>query len=219
MNQTIDGDALKQWRESRKMSLRDVATLLGVSSPSTVQSWESGQDIPGPAQLLLGMLIHGKQPFGASEDTSAEEAKHFWQLKLTLADWHKLEALATAGGFGTVRDYLLSLIQEHLNAGAAGGASFGGQDKDVLIKAEVCAILPSVSTATSSATGRKAPSRPSSGATIVPLPTAHWSKESGGGHVTEKVAETPETPETPVVSEERRPVVYEKPVRGKKKAE
>lgn len=215
MNQTIDVAALKQWRESRKMSLRDVATLLGVSSPSTVNAWESGQDIPGPAQLLLGMLIHGKQPFGASEDTSAEEAKHFWQLKLTLADWHKLEALATAGGFGTVRDYLLSLIQEHLNQGAETPKHlFSGHGQDVLIKPEGCApILPSVSTAISSATGRKAPSRPSSGATIVPLPTAHWSKESGGGHVSEKVAETPETP---VVSEERRPVVYETPKRGRK---
>ena len=211
----MNGSELKQWREKRGLSQRELALQLDISD-SAVNRWENGQDIPGPVQLLLKLLMHGKMPFGTVEDTSEVEAKHFWQLKMSLADWHKLECLAGTAGYASVRDYLLSLIQEHLNASTGEGQSFGGQDKDVLIKAEACATLPSVLTATSSATGRKAPSRPSSGATIVPLPTAHWSKESGGGHVTEKVAETPETP---VVSEERRAVVYEKPVQGKKKAE
>lgn len=216
MNTEITGAALKVWRETHNKNLDEVGQMLGGVSGPTISRWESGQDIPGPAQLLLGMLIHGKQPFGASEDTSAEEAKHFWQLKLTLGDWHKLEALATAGGFGTVRDYLLSLIQEHLNQGAETPKPlFSGHGQDVLIKPEGCApILPSVSTAISSATGRKAPSPHSSGATIVPLPTQHWSGSAGDGQApAEKVAETPETP---VVSEERRPVVYETPKRGRK---
>lgn len=212
----ITGADLERYRKSHDLSQVAIGEKLGVSGP-TVNRWEKEeQDIPGPAQLLLGMLIHGKQPFGASEDTSAEEAKHFWQLKLTLGDWHKLEALATAGGFGTVRDYLLSLIQEHLNQGAETPKPlFSGHGQDVLIKPEGCApILPSVSTATSSATGRKAPSPHSSGATIVPLPTQHWSGSAGDGQApAEKVAETPETP---VVSEERRPVVYETPKRGRK---
>jgi transcriptional regulator with XRE-family HTH domain len=59
----IYGDALRQYREERDLSLRDVAQMLGVSSPSTVKSWEDGQDIPGPVQLLLRMLIHGELPF------------------------------------------------------------------------------------------------------------------------------------------------------------
>ena len=97
------------------MTLREMADMIGVSSPSTVNAWEDGQSIPGPAQLLLRMLIHGELPF-AEPDAGAEamELAHFWNLRLTLADWHKLEALATAGGFSTVRDYLLSIIQEHL---------------------------------------------------------------------------------------------------------
>jgi len=106
------------------MSLREVAEMLRVNSPSTVNAWESGQEIPGPAQLLLRMLIHGEVPFG-ERDSQAEamELAHFWNLRLSLADWHKLEALAAAGGFATVRDYLLSLIQQHLNAEPSHGRS------------------------------------------------------------------------------------------------
>jgi len=116
---TITGEELKQWREGRRLSQLDVGGMLGVSH-SAVNRWESGQDIPGPAQLLLAMLIHGELPFGQAEDTSAEEEKHFWQLKLSLADWHKLESMAAAAGFATVRDYLLSLIQEHLSEEGGG---------------------------------------------------------------------------------------------------
>lgn len=125
--QTIDGPVLKQWREHRGMSLRDVATLLNVNSPSTVNAWESGQDIPGPARLLLGILIHGTPPFGPAADTSAHEAQHFWELRLTLADWHRLEEMASAAGFVTVRDYLLSLIQEHLHAERGASAEVSGE--------------------------------------------------------------------------------------------
>jgi hypothetical protein len=90
--------------------------MLGVSGP-TVNRWEKDeQEIPGPAQLLLRMLIHGEVPFGERDpQAEAMELAHFWNLRLSLADWHKLEALAAAGGFATVRDYLLSLIQQHLN--------------------------------------------------------------------------------------------------------
>lgn len=112
---SMNGLELKQWREQQGLSQRDLALKLEVSD-SAVNRWEGGQDIPGPAQLLLGMLIHGKIPFGKTEDTSAEEAKHFWSLKLSLADWHKLESMASAAGFSSVRDYLLLLIQEQLRS-------------------------------------------------------------------------------------------------------
>lgn len=112
---SITGSELEQYRKSRNLSQAGTAEMLGVSAP-TVNRWEKGeQEIPGPAQLLLRMLIHGEMPFGEREAAAdAKEAEHFWQLKLSLADWHKLEALALAGGFMTVRDYLLALIQEDL---------------------------------------------------------------------------------------------------------
>lgn len=113
----MSGTELKKWREQRGISQRELALKLDISD-SAVNRWENGQDISGPVQLLLRMLIHGEMPFGGSgDDAEVEglEAKHFWELKMTLADWHKLEGLASAGGFSTVRDYLLNLIHEHLH--------------------------------------------------------------------------------------------------------
>ena len=99
------------------MSQRDLAMKLDVSD-SAVNRWENGQEIPGPAQLLLNMLIHGEMPFpGVGPEGSEEsERQHFWKLRLTLEDWHQLEALSVQAGFGCVRDYLLALIQDHLKS-------------------------------------------------------------------------------------------------------
>lgn len=119
----MHGTELKHWREQRGISQRDLAAQLDVSD-SAVNRWENGQQIPGPVQMLLRLLIHGELPFGAGrEDTADEESKHFWALKLTLADWHKLEGLASTAGFVTVRDYLLHLIREHLEESAHGRGS------------------------------------------------------------------------------------------------
>lgn len=97
------------------MSQRDLALKLDVSD-SAVNRWENGQEIPGPAQLLLNMLIHGEMPFPGvgPEGDEESERRHFWKLRLTLEDWHQLEALSVQAGFGCVRDYLLALIQDHL---------------------------------------------------------------------------------------------------------
>lgn len=121
MRATITGSELKTWREQHRLNLEEVGQMLGGVTGPTVSRWEGGQDIPGPAQLLLRLLMHGEMPFSAGGQAGAEsaavreEARHFWSLRLTLEDWHKLEALAAAGGFATVRDYLMSLIQEHLS--------------------------------------------------------------------------------------------------------
>lgn len=122
-NSPVTGSELEKYRKSRNLSQVAIGEMLGVSGP-TVNRWEKDeQEIPGPAQLLLRMLIHGEVPFG-ERDSQAEamELAHFWNLRLSLADWHKLEALAAAGGFATVRDYLLSLIQQHLNEESGEGA-------------------------------------------------------------------------------------------------
>lgn len=114
-NSPVTGSELEKYRKSRNLSQVAIGEMLGVSGP-TVNRWEKDeQEIPGPAQLLLRMLIHGEMPFGERDpQAEAMEVEHFWKLKLSLADWHKLEGLAQAGGFATVRDYLLSLIQEDL---------------------------------------------------------------------------------------------------------
>ena len=134
----ISGSELEPYRNLKKLTQAELGEKLGVSG-STVNRWEKEeQAIPGPAQLLLRMLIHGEVPFGERDpQAEAMELAHFWNLRLSLADWHKLEALAAAGGFATVRDYLLSLIQQHLNTepihGRSMTAEHGAVDEMALV--------------------------------------------------------------------------------------
>lgn len=197
----MNGNELKLWREQRGLSQRDLAAQLDVSD-SAVNRWENGQEIPGPVQMLLRLLIHGEMPFGnGQEDTAAEEAKHFWALKLTLADWHKLEGLAATAGFATVRDYLLHLIREHLEEEAGKNGPCKTIKEGVTIAAQCSGSSLSVPTATSCETGLKAPSLPAKDAPIVELPTAHWSGSAEG---------------SPVVDTARQDVVTPKPKRGRR---
>ena len=139
----VTGSELEKYRKSRTLSQVSIGEMLGVSGP-TVNRWEKDeQDIPGPAQKLLRMLIHGEMPFG-ERDPQAEalEAEHFWELKLTLADWHKLEALAQAGGFATVRDYLLSLIQEELSQQAGTRTSEHAPVDEMALSSEDTVSVP-----------------------------------------------------------------------------
>lgn len=202
---TIDATSLKSWRESRKLSQLDLGGMLGVSH-SAVNRWENGQEIPGPVQMLLRLLIHGEMPFGGGqEDTVKEEAKHFWSLKLTLGDWHKLEGLASSAGFPTVRDYLLHLIREHLEEETSKTLFISNNQDADTVGNECCPPSSSVSTATSCETGPTARSPLASAAPIVPLPTAHWSGTGGGAPAAGAGGEMA-----------RQDVVYEKPRRRRK---
>lgn len=112
----MNGKTILDWRNAHGASQRALADMLGVSD-AAVNRWENGQEIPGPASKLLDLLINGVQPFstaGNPHDPAAED-KHFWKLRLSLEQWHELESRASKAGYGTVRDYLLSLIREHLD--------------------------------------------------------------------------------------------------------
>ena len=112
----MNGEELKAHRKRTNSSLEQIAKLLGVSH-SAVSRWEDGQEIPGPAAKLLDWLINGAQPFAGIGDgySPANEDRHFWKLRLSLEQWHDLEGRASVAGFSTVRDYILSMIQEHLD--------------------------------------------------------------------------------------------------------
>lgn len=117
-------NSLRRLREQHGLSQSALADKIGVSAP-TVNRWEKdldkgGQEIPGPAQLLLGLLLMGEDPFPAGDpELESVERKNFWSLRLTLEDWQRLQGLANAAGYPLVRDYLMALVQEHLREEAS----------------------------------------------------------------------------------------------------
>lgn len=112
--ETITGAELSAWRSTRKLSLREVAEMLGVTSPSTISAWEDGQTIPGPAQLLLGWLIHGKVPFGQEGEAAGRLASSAWKVEMTLEAFEKLRAKALAAGFEDLVDYIAQLVLDDI---------------------------------------------------------------------------------------------------------
>jgi len=109
----LTGEVLKQWRETRNLSQFDVGELLSVSH-SAINRWENGQEIPGPAQLLLRMLIHGEVPFKG--DTVPPQIRDaMWELEMSLGTWEEINRRRIAGGYATVTDWIASLVREELH--------------------------------------------------------------------------------------------------------
>ena len=53
----------KEARHKLGLSAEKCARVFMVSSGRTIRRWESGErDIPGPAQVLMAWLAHGKKP-------------------------------------------------------------------------------------------------------------------------------------------------------------
>lgn len=117
MSTIISGNELAAWRATKKHSLRDVAQMLGVSSSSTINAWERGQEIPGPAQKLLAWLIRGEVPF---EEAAAESAlkkslkEQAWKVEMSLGMFDRLRTQALADGYDEVADYMAELVRRYL---------------------------------------------------------------------------------------------------------
>lgn len=119
MNHEITGSELASWRASKKHSLRDVAQMLGVSSSSTINAWEHGQEIPGPAQKLLAWLIRGEVPFQAAAEESALKKslkEQAWKVEMSLSMFDRLRTQALADGYDDVADYMAELVRRYLVA-------------------------------------------------------------------------------------------------------
>lgn len=119
MNHEITGSELASWRASKKHSLRDVALMLGVSSSSTINAWERGQEIPGPAQKLLAWLIRGEVPFAEAAAESALQKslkEQAWKVEMSLAMFDRLRTQALADGYDDVADYMAELVRRYLVA-------------------------------------------------------------------------------------------------------
>jgi transcriptional regulator with XRE-family HTH domain len=110
----MQGTQLKQWRETKGLSQRELAEMLDVSGP-TLNRWEKGdQDIPGPAHLLLDWLINGKVPFGGEAGVTGSFQNAAWKLEMNLAAFQKLQSMALAEGYEDLVDYLGELARREL---------------------------------------------------------------------------------------------------------
>ena len=109
------GPELKNYRTRRGLSLREMGDLLGGKVPTTIKRWEDDpeQEIPGDTQMLLKLLIRGERPFEDAAGPSPMR-RSLLELEMRLEAFEKLQALALAGGYDTVTDYIGALVAQHL---------------------------------------------------------------------------------------------------------
>ena len=104
----MNDSELKNLRESRNLSQRDLAKILDVAPP-TVSRWEDGQEIPSPMQKLLRLFFQGLNPFGGP---LAESTKI--RVELEEEEFEELRQLAIRKGFDTLKSYLAWVLRKHL---------------------------------------------------------------------------------------------------------
>lgn len=130
MSDEITGPGLKVWRETKGINLEELGALLGGVTGPTISRWENGQDIPGPAQLLLGWLIYGKVPFGQESEAAGRVASAAWKIEMTLEAFDKLRAKAMAAGYEDIVDYIAQLVLDDI---AHEDAARGGESEIALL--------------------------------------------------------------------------------------
>lgn len=106
---------LKQWRLQSSFSQEEVGSQLGVSH-SAVNRWEKGdQDIPGPADKLLRMIIRGEVP--ATLPTAGLGARlrtDIGGVEMTVNAFEECLRRARAAGFGSVTEWIAELVRQEL---------------------------------------------------------------------------------------------------------
>lgn len=223
---------IKEWRTAQGLSQLDLAKMLRTSDP-TINRWEKGQEIPGPADILLDWLIDGVVPFQgtvhAGKATLPQEAVDgVLGVQTNLRTWREIVARSEAAGYADPVDWIASLIIDSLNQeNAAEGEETKASlienlNPDLVNKGACEPNLSGAAAATFTDTDLKNSSRPGLGATIVQLPETHWAPpeeqlHDGNGHLESLAAEKAPgegsaAPELP----ERRPVKYEEPKKRRK---
>lgn len=116
----ISAVELKQWRLLQKFSQEEVGAMLGVSH-SAVNRWEKGgendQDIPGPADKLLRMLIRGEMPLELpAAGLGAVVREDIGAVEMTVDAFEECLRRARAAGFGSVTEWIAALVRSELGA-------------------------------------------------------------------------------------------------------
>ena len=113
----ISGSEIELHRRVAGLSQSALADLLGVSAP-TVNRWEKGdQEIPGPADKLLRMLIRGEMPLELpSAGLGSVVREDIGAVEMTVDAFEECLRRARAAGFGSVTEWIADLVRAELGA-------------------------------------------------------------------------------------------------------
>lgn len=111
----ISGSEIESHRRVAGLSQAALAELLGVSAP-TVNRWEKGdQDIPGPADKLLRMLIRGEMPLDLpTAELGSQVREDIGAVEMTVEAFEECLRRSREAGFGSVTEWIADLVREEL---------------------------------------------------------------------------------------------------------
>lgn len=109
----LSGADLRQWREEARLSQQDVGNMLGVSH-SAINRWENGQEIPGPAQILLRMVIFGEMPANLPLANLGQMRQATGGVEMSVSAFEQCVRLARAAGCTSVTEWIGKLVNEAL---------------------------------------------------------------------------------------------------------
>lgn len=116
---SISGSEMESHRRVAGLSQAALGEILGVSAP-TVNRWEKGdQDIPGPADKLLRMLIRGEMPVELpTAGLGSQVREDIGAVEMTVEAFEECLRRARLAGFGSVTEWIADLVRAELRAGA-----------------------------------------------------------------------------------------------------
>jgi len=125
----VSGLEIETHRRVAGLSQASLAEMLGVSAP-TVNRWEKGdQDIPGPADKLLRMIIRGEMPLDLpTAGLGAQVREDIGAVEMTVDAFEECLRQSRAAGFGSVTEWIAHLVRVDLEkekAAMAAGAAPG----------------------------------------------------------------------------------------------
>jgi transcriptional regulator with XRE-family HTH domain len=113
---------LRELRLQHGLSQEQLGDVLKVSH-SAVNRWEGGQEIPGPAALLLEWLFLGDAPFetkAAAAELGSVVREDIGEVAMTVDAFEECLRRSREAGFASVTEWIADLVREELNVPVEG---------------------------------------------------------------------------------------------------